>query len=122
MITKARDVIFDESNHIERVMIQSTDDDDLPDLWAKDISTHITPIDARTPTTEWTEDHEHPFTPRDGDVERDAGTEETGRGDETRDQPMKIKDQLMKIKDQPMKNRTMTMNHTHRRLSNVVPG
>ena len=31
-ILKAKDVIFDESNHIERVMIHATDNDDLPDL------------------------------------------------------------------------------------------
>ena len=32
-VLKARDVIFDESNHIEQVTIHATDNDDLPDLW-----------------------------------------------------------------------------------------
>jgi hypothetical protein len=73
-------VIFDESNHIEHVTIQSTDDNDLPDLWAKDISTHITPIDTHTPMVEWTGDQELPFAPGDGDVGRLSGTEEMDRG------------------------------------------
>ena len=36
-VLKARDVIFDEYHHIERVTIHATDDDDLPDLWNDNI-------------------------------------------------------------------------------------
>ena len=42
-ILKARDVIFDESNHIERVTIHATDDDDLPNLWTDEIDITTTP-------------------------------------------------------------------------------
>ena len=62
-IMKARDVIFDESNHIERVTIHATDDDDLPNLWERDIPIHITPIEPPTPQTQWTADEELPFPP-----------------------------------------------------------
>ena len=41
-ILKARDVIFDESNHIERVTIHTTDNDDLPDLWTKTLNSTFT--------------------------------------------------------------------------------
>ena len=40
-VLKARDVIFDESNHIERVTIHATDDDDLPNLWANESAASI---------------------------------------------------------------------------------
>jgi len=33
MVLKVRDVIFDESNHIEQVTIHTTNDNDLPDIW-----------------------------------------------------------------------------------------
>ena len=32
-VLKVRDTIFDESNHIERVTIHATDNNDLPNLW-----------------------------------------------------------------------------------------
>ena len=36
-LLKARDAIFDESNHIERITIHATDDDDIPELWTTDL-------------------------------------------------------------------------------------
>jgi hypothetical protein len=114
-------VIFDESNHIERVTIQSTDDDDLPNL-----STHITPINTHTPTVEWTGDQELPFTPGDGDVGRLSGTDETDRGGETRgsaDEESGPADEESGPADEEQgsaeKNRTMTMNHMHRSVMNL---
>ena len=50
-ILKARDVIFDESNHIERVTIHATDDDDLPNLWTNEINITTTPL-THTPSGE----------------------------------------------------------------------
>ena len=32
-VLKVRDAIFDESNHIERVTIHATDNNNLPNLW-----------------------------------------------------------------------------------------
>ena len=86
-LLKSCDVIFDELNHIERVMIHATDDDDLPNLWEKDIFTHITPINTPSPLsplTSWTEDHELPFTPQYGEPEREVETEEGDREVESR--------------------------------------
>ena len=55
-LLKARDVIFDESNHIERITIHATDDDDLPNLWTTDLP--ITTVISALPDTthEWTND------------------------------------------------------------------
>ena len=36
-LLKVRDTIFDELNHIERITIHATDDDDIPDLWVTDL-------------------------------------------------------------------------------------
>ena len=41
-VLKARDVIFNESNHIKRVTIHTTDNDDLPDLWTKTLNSTFT--------------------------------------------------------------------------------
>ena len=38
-IRKVRDTIFDESNHIKRVTIHATNNDDLPDLWTQNLDT-----------------------------------------------------------------------------------
>ena len=38
-ILKVRDAIFDESNHIERVTIHATNNNDLPDLWTQNLNT-----------------------------------------------------------------------------------
>ena len=38
-VLKARDAIFDEYNHIERVTIHATDNDDLPNLWTRHLKT-----------------------------------------------------------------------------------
>ena len=55
-VLKARDVIFDESNHIERVTINSTDKDDLPDLWNDTIS--ISTSQTSTPVAKSLQDHQ----------------------------------------------------------------
>ena len=44
-VLKARDAIFDEANHIERVTIHGTDNDDLPDLWTRTLDTTFTTTD-----------------------------------------------------------------------------
>ena len=41
-VLKARDAIFDKANHIERVTIHGTDNDDLPDLWTQTLNTTFT--------------------------------------------------------------------------------
>ena len=38
-VLKVRDAIFNESNHIERVTMHATDNDDLPDLWTQSLNT-----------------------------------------------------------------------------------
>ena len=38
-VLKVRDTIFDESNYIERVTIHATDNDDLPNLWTRNLNT-----------------------------------------------------------------------------------
>ena len=48
-VMKSRDVIFDESNLIERVTIHSTDEDDLPNLWTTETPMQVTTIE--TPST-----------------------------------------------------------------------
>ena len=83
-ILKSRDVIFDESNHIERVTIHSTDDDDLPNLWEKDILTHFTPIPLPSLLTPLTEDNKLPFAPEYGEPEREVETEEGDKEAEQR--------------------------------------
>ena len=55
-IMKARDVIFDEANHIERITIHSTDDDDLPDLWLNEYPITFSPSIA--PSDESSRDNE----------------------------------------------------------------
>jgi hypothetical protein len=81
-ILKARDVIFDGSNHIEHVTIHSTDEDDLPNLWTTNIHTHITPIKTPTYDLQWTEDQALPFTPGAETMERDEEIQRTERGDD----------------------------------------
>jgi hypothetical protein len=61
-ILKAHDTIFDESNHIERVTIHATDDDDLPGLWTDKIHISTSPSHDSSSIT-WTEDESLPFTP-----------------------------------------------------------
>ena len=57
MTLKARDVIFDESNHIKRVTIHSTDEDDLPDLWND--TTPISMSKVTTPSAESLQEDEN---------------------------------------------------------------
>ena len=40
-VLKVRDAIFDESNHIERVTIHATDNDELPNLWTRNLDTTV---------------------------------------------------------------------------------
>jgi transposase InsO family protein len=85
-VIKSRDVIFDEYNHIERVTIHSTDEEDLPNLWTTEISTHITPIHtpSHSPSSDiqWTEDHELPFTPQGVSTTMNNEAQEIERMDE----------------------------------------
>ena len=55
-LIKARDVIFDESNHIECITIHATDEDDLPNLWTTDLP--ITTVISTLPDN--THDNELP--------------------------------------------------------------
>ena len=58
---KSRDVMFDESNRIERTKIHASNDDDLPNPWIRDISI-ITSIPPSSPNvTPWTNDVELRF-------------------------------------------------------------
>ena len=43
-VLKARDAIFNEANHIERVTIHGTNNDDLPDLWTWNLDMTFTKI------------------------------------------------------------------------------
>ena len=57
---KARDVIFDESNHIEWVTIHMTNDNDLPNLWTTELP--ITTATSSPPVHhEWTNDNTLPL-------------------------------------------------------------
>ena len=59
-LLKVRDAIFDESNHVERITIHATDDDDIPDLWVTDIP--ITTATSGPPIHhEWTNDDSLPL-------------------------------------------------------------
>ena len=55
-IIKARDVIFDKSNYIERIIIHATDEDNLPNLWADEClpstSTPVLSDDISPPTVD----------------------------------------------------------------------
>jgi hypothetical protein len=80
-ILKARDVIFDESNHIERTTIHANDDDDTPYLWIKDSHVSITPSVPPNHGDEWTDDQELPLHAED-DEEAHVDTTEEGVGGE----------------------------------------
>ena len=64
-ILKARDALFDESNHIERVTIHATDDDHLPTLWMDELPISIIPQSTLIPsqTSKWTNDADLPMQP-----------------------------------------------------------
>ena len=67
-VIKARDAIFDESNHIERITIHAMDDDDVPNLWAEEsIASTSVPISSTNipPETndETVQDSKHIGTP-----------------------------------------------------------
>ena len=61
MVLKSRDVIFDESNHIDRITIHATDDDDLPGLWTSDIPICVISSNVPTHNKEWTNDDALPM-------------------------------------------------------------
>ena len=63
-ILKARDVIFDESNHIERVTIHATNDNNLPDLWINESPTSIISSSVPIKGAEWTNNSDLPFSPK----------------------------------------------------------
>ena len=54
-IIKAQDVLFDESNHIERITIHDTDDNDLPELWTKETKITFTPAQSPDTDSNWAE-------------------------------------------------------------------
>ena len=60
-VVKARDAIFDEFNHIEKVTIHATDEDDLPSLWIEEAPVTITPSITTSHDTCWEQDHQLPF-------------------------------------------------------------
>ena len=61
MVLKVQDAIFDESNHIKRVTIHATDDNDLPDLWVNESTISIIPLSAPAKGADWTNDSDLPF-------------------------------------------------------------
>jgi hypothetical protein len=82
-VIKARDTIFDESNHIERITIHSTDDDDITDSWVKESHTTIARTHAPDRAVSLIQDREvtpvasaepHQETPNQNDI-TDAGTQ-----------------------------------------------
>jgi hypothetical protein len=82
-ILKARDMIFDESNRIERTTIHATDDDDTPYLWTKDSHISITQSVPPIHGDEWTDDQELPLHIKGGEeAEGQVGTEESEAGKE----------------------------------------
>ena len=70
-LIKTRDAIFDESNHIERIiLLTKEEEDDLPELWTKkDFFISKTPIQAPSPGMPWTEEGGLPFQPTEEDKE-----------------------------------------------------
>ena len=60
-ILKTRDAVFDESNHIERVTIHATDEDDLPNLWNIEIPITIAPTKPPETGVTWNESNALPF-------------------------------------------------------------
>ena len=64
-ILKVRDVILDEYNHIERVTIHATDDDNLPDLWNNKIPISTSHDVTNTSTGQENDKlaHQHPHMP-----------------------------------------------------------
>ena len=58
MIFKARDTIFDEYNHIECIIIHSTDENNLPTLWRDDLLISIITQKLPGPSIEWTNNDE----------------------------------------------------------------
>ena len=60
-LIRSRDVIFDETNHIEHTTIHGTDNDDLPSPWTVNIPISNV-ITLHTPSTAtWTDDQQLPF-------------------------------------------------------------
>lgn len=57
-VLKARDINFNESNHIKRGTIHATDNDDLPDLWTRTLNSTFTQmtkpsdVNAQNPAVE----------------------------------------------------------------------
>ena len=77
-ILKARDAVFDESNHIERVTIHATDDDDLPDLWNDKIPITVASTSTPNPNITWDEQNELPFKPYDMEQSSDQESGDEG--------------------------------------------
>ena len=77
-VLKVRDVIFDEYNHIERVTIHATDDDDLPDLWNDKIPISTSRDVTNTSTSQENDkpSHQHPHMPETTVPVENTGNEE----------------------------------------------
>ena len=101
-ILKAQDTIFDESKHIERVNIHTTDEDELPDLWINESLTTITTLQPTNPNTDQTNDHlssqqnssepkQEPKEPKEPDStdrsEREVSRELTEESNDTYEEP-----------------------------------
>ena len=80
-VLKSRDIIFDESNHIERVMINSTDEDDLPDLWNDMIS--ISMSQTTMPFAELPHDHQSVPAPQEATHELQTAPEKQTKDNTT---------------------------------------
>ena len=110
-ILKARDAVFDESNHIERVTIHATDEDDLPDLWNDKIPITIALTSTPKQNITWDEQKKLPFKPHDtkqpSEQEPGNGVVERIAGDEDRD----VVETLETGKDLAIKQGEMSLKH-----------
>ena len=62
-IIKTHDAVFDESNHIERVTIHASDEDDLPNLWNTEIPITVTLTTSPVTNVTCSESDALPFRP-----------------------------------------------------------
>ena len=97
--TKAHSLQFDESKHIKRVTIHTTDEDELPDLWINESLTTITTLQPPDPNTDQTNDHpssqQNPSEPEQepkeldstDSSEREVSRELTEESDDTHEEP-----------------------------------
>ena len=77
-VVKARDAIFDEFNHTEKVTIHATDEDNLPSHCIKEAPVTITPLITPSHDTCWEQNHQLPF-----HIPPTEGREHTPEGGDT---------------------------------------